>query len=288
MKRRTFLRHAGTLAAMPLVAPSWPASFSRAASAPLHVNGARLNAWLTSFDAIGRTPTGINRVAYSAADLAGRAFTQQLLRDAGFTPRVDTAGNIYARLEGLELLHRVVAPDDADELDAGEVVALRDHLGSDHDVDRFVALNRAFADQMAPVLGVEGAAIAVVPHGVVPKGYPDLPPDLAARRRSRGGSLRIGSLARACPEKGLDVLIRAVALLAATHDVRLVAAGAEIEVKLPEGVVIDQALMDAFKAEAAKGKLSSEQASTIATWWASEQQKQEKRQQTAMAIVTPT
>ena len=102
MKRRTFLRHAGTLAAMPLVAPSWPASFSRGASAPLHVNGARLNAWLTSFDAIGRTPTGINRVAYSAADLAGRAFTQQLLRDAGFTPRVDTAGNIYARLEGLD------------------------------------------------------------------------------------------------------------------------------------------------------------------------------------------
>ena len=102
MKRRTFLRHAGTLAAMPLVAPSWPEPFSRAASAPLHVNGARLNAWLTSFDAIGRTPTGINRVAYSAADLAGRAFTQQLLRDAGFTPRVDTAGNIYARLEGLD------------------------------------------------------------------------------------------------------------------------------------------------------------------------------------------
>jgi N-carbamoyl-L-amino-acid hydrolase len=71
------------------------------------VNGARLNEWLTKFDSIGRTPTGINRVAYSEADLAGRAFTQQLLRDAGLTPRIDTAGNIYARLEGTD---RTLAP----------------------------------------------------------------------------------------------------------------------------------------------------------------------------------
>ena len=34
------------------------------------------------------------------------------------------------------------------------------------DVDRFVALNRAFAAQMAPVLGVGMEQIAVVPHGV--------------------------------------------------------------------------------------------------------------------------
>ena len=101
MKRRTFLGHAGSLAALPLVAP-YLSDVARAfpAAAPLRVNGARLNEWLTRFDSIGRTPTGINRVAYSEADLAGRAFTQQLLRDAGFVPRIDTAGNIYARLEG--------------------------------------------------------------------------------------------------------------------------------------------------------------------------------------------
>lgn len=100
-------------------------------------------------------------------------------------------------------------------------------------VDRFVALNRAFADQMAPVLGVDPLAIAVVPHGVDPKGFSAAAPDLGARRHSRGGAFHVGSLARACPEKGLDVLIRAVALLAATHDVRLVAAGAEIEAERP-------------------------------------------------------
>jgi glycosyltransferase involved in cell wall biosynthesis len=107
---------------------------------------------------------------------------------------------------------------------------LRERSG---DVDRFVALNRAFAEEMAPVLGVETGAIAVVPHGVDARGYPDAPPDLVERRTARGGSLRIGSLARACPEKGLDVLVRAVAMLAATHDVRLVAAGAEIEAERP-------------------------------------------------------
>ena len=70
--------------------------------APLHVNGARLNGWLAKFDSIGRTPTGINRVAYSDADLAGRTFTLGLFREAGFTPRIDAAGNIFGRLEGTD------------------------------------------------------------------------------------------------------------------------------------------------------------------------------------------
>ena len=101
------------MAVMPFVMPFRSETFATMGSAsasplaPLQVNGERLNAWLTSFDRIGRTPTGINRVAYSEADLAGRAFTLQLMRDAGFAPRVDTAGNIYARLEGTD---RALAP----------------------------------------------------------------------------------------------------------------------------------------------------------------------------------
>ena len=68
--------------------------------APLHVNGERLNGWLTAFNSIGRTAGGINRVAYSDADLAGRAFTLDLFRQSGLTPRIDAAGNIYARVPG--------------------------------------------------------------------------------------------------------------------------------------------------------------------------------------------
>lgn len=73
---------------------------SRTRVAPLHVNGDRLNSWLTAFNAIGRTPGGINRVAYSEADLAGRAFTLDLFRQSGLMPRIDAAGNIYARVPG--------------------------------------------------------------------------------------------------------------------------------------------------------------------------------------------
>lgn len=69
-------------------------------TAPLRVNGSRLNSALASFDAIGRTAGGINRVAYSPADLAGRTFTLDLFKQAGLTPRIDAAGNIYGRIEG--------------------------------------------------------------------------------------------------------------------------------------------------------------------------------------------
>ncbi len=72
----------------------------RHSAAPLEVNGERLNESLTAFNTIGRTPGGINRVAYSDADLAGRAFTLDLFRQAGLAPRIDAAGNILARVPG--------------------------------------------------------------------------------------------------------------------------------------------------------------------------------------------
>jgi len=97
MNRRQFLQHSATLATVPLMGLSPLRSDRRA---PLRVNGVRLNSWLTSFDAIGRTPTGINRVAYSPADLAGRSFTLDLFAQAGLVPRIDAAGNIYGRLGG--------------------------------------------------------------------------------------------------------------------------------------------------------------------------------------------
>jgi N-carbamoyl-L-amino-acid hydrolase len=103
MKRRTFLRSSAALAALPLLRTTPGAAFAvRAPRAPLRVNGARLNGWLAKFDVVGRTPGGINRVAYSDEDLAGRAFTLDLFREAGLNPRIDTAGNIFGRLEGAD------------------------------------------------------------------------------------------------------------------------------------------------------------------------------------------
>ena len=53
-------------------------------------------------DVLGKYFYRVNRVAYSEADLAGRAFTLQLFRDAGLTPRIDTAGNIFGRVDGTD------------------------------------------------------------------------------------------------------------------------------------------------------------------------------------------
>jgi N-carbamoyl-L-amino-acid hydrolase len=105
MHRRQFLHHAAALAAVPLLGPRASALAGRASgaasgAAPLRVNADRLNASLAGFDSIGRTGTGINRVAYSAADLAGRAYTQDVMRQAGLAPRVDAAGNIWGRVPG--------------------------------------------------------------------------------------------------------------------------------------------------------------------------------------------
>ncbi|MBM4010327.1 MAG: glycosyltransferase family 4 protein [Planctomycetes bacterium] len=97
------------------------------------------------------------------------------------------------------------------------------------DVDRFVAFNGAFAAAMGQRLAVPPERIAVIPHGVDLEAFPPEPPDLAARRRARGGRLVIGFLARGCPEKGLDQLVRALPTLASRHDVEVIAAGATID-----------------------------------------------------------
>ena len=100
--RRDFLQQAAALAALPVVAPLVPSASARSQQRPLVVNGARLNGWLAQFDRIGRTPGGINRVAYSEADLAGRAFTRDLFAQSGLQLRLDTAGNMFARVPGTD------------------------------------------------------------------------------------------------------------------------------------------------------------------------------------------
>jgi glycosyltransferase involved in cell wall biosynthesis len=95
------------------------------------------------------------------------------------------------------------------------------------EVDRFVALNRFYAEFMADYLAVPADRIEVIPHGVDLAAFPPEPPDRAARRAGRA-RLRVGFLARGCPEKGLDLLIRALPSVVAGHDVEVVAAGATV------------------------------------------------------------
>lgn len=67
---------------------------------PLHVDGTRLNAQLAALSEFGKTSSGTNRVAYSDADLEGRAYVEGLMREAGLETRVDPAGNLLGRRAG--------------------------------------------------------------------------------------------------------------------------------------------------------------------------------------------
>jgi len=74
-------------------------------SAPpkLRVDSHRLLGRLQSMAQIGRSPQGgVNRLAYSDADLEGRAYVVELMRAAGLQVRIDAAGNIIGRREGAD------------------------------------------------------------------------------------------------------------------------------------------------------------------------------------------
>jgi N-carbamoyl-L-amino-acid hydrolase len=82
-------------------------AFARETSA-LRINAARLRQSLQGLSVYGRPAggtfaDGVSRVAYSDADLAGRKYAMDLMRAAGLTPRIDSAGNITALRQGSDL-----------------------------------------------------------------------------------------------------------------------------------------------------------------------------------------
>lgn len=82
------------------------APLTRAATTP-RVNGERLRHHLEELSVFGRPAggsfaDGVSRVAYSDADVAGRHYVMGLMEAAGLKPRIDPAGNIFARRAGSE------------------------------------------------------------------------------------------------------------------------------------------------------------------------------------------
>lgn len=64
-------------------------------------NAARLQQRIVELGKFGANPEGgVSRVAFSAADIAGREYIKKLMQDAGLIVRVDAAGNIIGRREG--------------------------------------------------------------------------------------------------------------------------------------------------------------------------------------------
>lgn len=67
----------------------------------LRVNAQRIEQRILRLSEFGKNPQGgVSRVAFSHADIQGRAYIMSLMREAGLTVRIDAAGNIIGRREG--------------------------------------------------------------------------------------------------------------------------------------------------------------------------------------------
>ena len=64
------------------------------------INESRINQTLQELGHLGESPEGMDRVAYSPADIAGRDYTIKLMKEAGLETRIDAAGNIIGRRAG--------------------------------------------------------------------------------------------------------------------------------------------------------------------------------------------
>ncbi len=74
-----------------------------AAADNLQADADRMEQRIGALSAFGaNTAGGVDRIAFSEADLAGRAYIMHLMREAGLSVRLDTAGNIIGRREGSE------------------------------------------------------------------------------------------------------------------------------------------------------------------------------------------
>ncbi len=78
----------------------------RAQGSP-RVDGLALRRRLETLSTFGRPAggtftDGVSRIAYSDADIAGRSYVLAEIRAAGLQPRIDAAGNIFARRDGAQ------------------------------------------------------------------------------------------------------------------------------------------------------------------------------------------
>jgi N-carbamoyl-L-amino-acid hydrolase len=66
-----------------------------------NINGPRLHGWLRELSRFGaREDGGVDRMAFTDADIEARAFVRSLMESAGLEVRVDAAGNILGRAQG--------------------------------------------------------------------------------------------------------------------------------------------------------------------------------------------
>jgi N-carbamoyl-L-amino-acid hydrolase len=101
--RRAFVTTLATAVLAPAILTRRPCG----ALPPARVDGTALRQRIEALSRFGRPSggtfaDGVSRVAYSDADVAGRAYMIDLMRAAQLEPRVDPAGNIFGRQAGTE------------------------------------------------------------------------------------------------------------------------------------------------------------------------------------------
>ncbi len=67
----------------------------------MDIDGARLLSDLRELAAFGRVGTGVNRLAFSAEDIAARQWLLERMRAAGLEARIDGVGNVYGQTPGV-------------------------------------------------------------------------------------------------------------------------------------------------------------------------------------------
>lgn len=98
MNRREFNAYLGAMSAA-IVLPRTRGR--RSSRPPMSVNGERLLRHIGSLSEYGKNPEGgVSRVAYSDADVAGRAYVMDLMRAADLEPVIDAAGNVLGHRTG--------------------------------------------------------------------------------------------------------------------------------------------------------------------------------------------
>jgi N-carbamoyl-L-amino-acid hydrolase len=94
-------REFATLVLGSLLTPLDARRASAQSTAPMRVNGDRLNGHLAALSQFGKNPQGgVSRVAYSQADIDARAAVAGWMRDASLEVEIDRAGNLVGRHGG--------------------------------------------------------------------------------------------------------------------------------------------------------------------------------------------
>ncbi len=101
MKSHTAATGAAAFLVICMLATASVSADAVADNRPATADPQRIERHITELSAFGANPEGgVSRLAYSPADIAGREYIKELMREAGLDVRVDTAGNIIGRRTG--------------------------------------------------------------------------------------------------------------------------------------------------------------------------------------------